>query len=60
MESESPAIPEDYVVPERPEKNIVEPDTNKLKALTVATLAGGWDESNEDDISILKRLADGI
>ena len=60
LESESPAILEDYVVPERPEKNIVEPDTNKLKALTVATLAGGWDESNEDDISILKRLTDGV
>ena len=60
LESESPAIPEDYAVPERPEKNIVEPDVDKLKALTVATLAGGWDESNEDDISILKRLTDGI
>lgn len=32
----------------------------QLNSLTVATLAGKWDEENENDMEIIKRLADGF
>lgn len=32
----------------------------QLSSLTVATLAGKWDEDNQNDMEIIKRLADGF
>lgn len=32
----------------------------QLNSLTVATLAGKWDEDNQNDMEIIKRLADGF
>ena len=39
-----------------------QPNLNQeqLNSLTVATLAGKWDEENKNDMEIIKRLADGF
>jgi hypothetical protein len=57
---EAEKIPADYVRPKAPinigNVNISEQAT----ALAVASLLGKWNEGNEDDLEIIRRLADGF
>lgn len=56
-----PLIPDDFVVPHTPESVVVSDDKpEKMQALTVAALLGKWDENNEADLEVIKRLTDGF
>ncbi len=48
-------IPESYVVPE--EQKIRQ---EHISALVIATILGNWDENNEDDKELIRRLVDGF
>lgn len=55
-----PSIPDSFVVPREPisAENSTEP--TQAKALSIAALLGKWDESNESDLKIIRRLVDGF
>jgi hypothetical protein len=55
-----PTIPDNLVVPQTPTMQEPPMDSTQAKALTVATLLGKWDENNESDLEIIRRLADGF
>jgi len=52
------SIPAEYVAPAPP--NIIFKTPSQELALTVATLLGKWDENNEADLQIIRRLIDGF
>jgi len=55
-----PSIPASFVVPREPKsaEDIIDPAQGK--ALSIAALIGRWDEGNEADREIIRRLADGL
>lgn len=55
-----PSIPANFVVPREPKsaEAIIDPDQGK--ALSIVALIGRWDEGNEADREIIRRLADGL
>jgi hypothetical protein len=50
----TPSIPQDYVVPDK----VIVPAY--APALVTASLVGKWDESNDADMGIVRRLVDGV
>lgn len=59
-DKDKPAIPERFVVPHEPTLPEISNDPNQAKALAIATLLGKWDESNESDLEIIRRLTNGF
>lgn len=57
---EMPLIPDNFVVPRGAELDKISNDPVQAQALTVAAMLGKWDESNENDIRIIKRIVDGF
>lgn len=57
---EMPSIPDSFVVPRGAELDKISNDPVQAQALTVAAMLGKWDESNENDIRIIKRIVDGF
>jgi hypothetical protein len=55
-----PSIPASFVVPREPQSAEAIIDPAQGKALSIAALLGRWDEGNEADREIIKRLADGL
>ena len=55
-----PSIPDNFVVPHEPKSPESTSDPNQAKALTIATLLGKWDENNESDLGIIRRLTNGF
>ena len=55
-----PSIPDSFVVPQEPESTKASFDPTQANALTIAALLGEWDESNEHDLEIIKRLINGL
>jgi hypothetical protein len=55
-----PSIPANFVVPREPKsaEDVIDPAQGK--ALSIAALLGRWDEGNEADREIIRRLADGL
>ncbi|MGX4675625.1 hypothetical protein ACWCIB_02025 [SAR92 clade bacterium H246] len=51
-------ISDDLVAPQNGSTLLASNNTDTLKSLTVATLVGGWDEGNCNDVAIVKKLAD--
>jgi hypothetical protein len=59
-DKDKPAIPDSFVVPHEPTLPEISNDPNQAKALAIATLLGKWDENNESDLEIIRRLANGF
>jgi hypothetical protein len=59
-DKEMPSIPDSFVVPRRTELDKISNDPDQAQALTVAAMLGKWDESNETDLSIIRKLVDGF
>lgn len=55
-----PSIPDTFVVPDKPEISQINFKQERVPALIVATILGNWDEKNEGDQEIIRRLADGF
>jgi hypothetical protein len=55
-----PSIPASFVVPREPKSDEAIIDPAQAKALSIAALIGKWDEGNEADREIIKRLSDGL
>lgn len=55
-----PIIKSEYVKLDFTDISAVASDTTKAAVLASASLAGGWDEKNEFDMAVIKRLADGF
>ena len=55
-----PSIPAIFVVPEGPRSIQASNDPTKAKALSIAAMIGKWDEGNEADREIIRRLSDGL
>lgn len=55
-----PSIPDSFVVPREPKLTEASNDPTQAKALSIAALLGKWDESNESDLEIIRRLVDGF
>jgi hypothetical protein len=53
-------IPDDFAIPRTPKSPKVLSDQAHAVALTVAALLGKWNESNESDLRIMRRLVDGF
>lgn len=53
-------IPDDFAIPRTPKSPKVLSDQSQAAALTVATLLGKWNEGNEPDLRIIRRLVDGF
>ena len=52
-----PSIPDDLAVPQDPESDRDRYEPNQAKALAIASLFGKWNEKNEFDLSVIRRLA---
>jgi hypothetical protein len=59
-DKDRPSIPDNFVVPHDIKLPEMHSDPNQAKVLAIATLLGKWDESNESDLEIIRRLADGF
>ena len=57
FKSRKASIPDGYAVPKTPR---VFSDQSQENALTIATIVGKWDENNENDLLIIRRLTDGF
>jgi hypothetical protein len=55
-----PSIPDSFVVPREPKASGTIIDHAQGKALSIAALIGKWDEGNEADREIIRRLVDGL
>jgi len=55
-----PSIPDSFVVPREPVSAEASNDPAQAQALTIAALLGKWDESNESDLAIIRRLVDEL
>ena len=49
-------ISDDLIVPQNGHVSLTSTNTETSKSLSVATLIGGWDENNTNDVSIVKAL----
>lgn len=54
------SIPSEFVVPSTPVHPSVSGSQQQLAALTLAALIGSWDERNESDMEVIRRLANGF
>jgi len=59
-DSSLPTIPDGLAVPQEPASDKPDIDPTTAPALTVASLLGKWNEGNENDLEIIRRLADGF
>jgi hypothetical protein len=55
-----PSIPDSLVVPREPESAEVSNDPAQAQAFTIAALLGKWDENNESDLEIIRKIVDGF
>jgi len=55
-----PSIPDNFFVPREPVSAEASNDPAQAQALTIAAMLGKWDESNESDLEIIRRLVDGL
>ncbi len=55
-----PILRNKYAKPEMANLTVLESDPKKLSALAVASFAGKWDEDNQADMRIIRRLSDGF
>lgn len=53
-------IPDGLAVPQEPASDKTDIDPITASALSVASLVGKWDEGNEADLKIIRRLANGF
>jgi hypothetical protein len=54
------SIPGEFVVPSTPVSPKLNGSQQQLAVLTLAALLGSWDESNESDMEVIRRLANGF
>ena len=59
-EAPESVIPDDYAKPELADLSAATADPNKASALAIASLIGGWDESNPADMEVIRRLTNGF
>jgi len=59
-DKEMPSIPDSFVVPRGTELDKISKDPAQTQALTVAAMLGKWNESNETDLRIIRKLVDGF
>jgi hypothetical protein len=55
-----PSIPDSFVVPRKPKSAGDSNDPTQAKALSIAALLGKWDEGNEADLNVIRKLVDGF
>ena len=55
-----PVLRNKYAKPEMADLTVLELDPKKMSALAAATFAGKWDEDNQADMQIIRRLSDGF
>jgi hypothetical protein len=53
-------IPDDFAIPSAPKSLKALSEKSQAAALTVAALLGKWNENNESDLRIIRRLVDGF
>lgn len=54
------AIPSELVIPQTPKPPKTSSNQSQMAALTVAALLGKWNERNEPDLEIIRKLIDGF
>lgn len=54
------SIPVEFAKPSMPDLQSITASPSELLAIATAAVAGSWDDKSDDDMSILRRLADGF